>query len=83
MLRHGWVQAVDCTSFRAKMSSQNSRHCRAVLVMRTGLSGDTRAKFFQFIWQAPLFIFARLVCLASANFLPPARTAIRLQNLFA
>jgi hypothetical protein len=46
MLRHGWVQAVDCTSFRAKMSSQNSRHCRAVLVMRTGLSRDTRANFF-------------------------------------
>jgi hypothetical protein len=83
MLWHGWVQAVDCTSFQAKMSSQNSRHGRAVLVKRTDLSQDTRVKFLQFIWQAPLFIFARLVCLASANFLPPARAAIRLQNLFA
>jgi len=33
MLQHGLVQAVDCTSFQAKMSSQNSQHGLSALVV--------------------------------------------------
>jgi hypothetical protein len=86
MLLHGWVQAVDCTSFQAKMSSQNSGHGCLNLVMRERTYAETR------MWNmcnlfgercTRMIIFVRLACLAGANFLPPARPTIRLQNLFA
>jgi hypothetical protein len=56
MLWHGWVQAVDCTSFQAKMSSQNSRHGRAVLVKRTDLSRRA-CEIFAIYWASAAFYF--------------------------
>jgi hypothetical protein len=53
MLLHGWVQAVDCTSFQAKMSSQNSGHGCLNLVMRERTYAETRMwNMWQFIWRA-------------------------------
>jgi hypothetical protein len=68
------------------MSSQNSRCGHLVPVPRAANERETRVwNFMQLTGDYALnFLnFVRLVCLASANFLPPSRTAIGLQNLFA
>ena len=41
MLQHGWVQAVDCTSFQAKMSSQNSGYDCWVVVTGVRIQAET------------------------------------------
>jgi hypothetical protein len=47
MLQHGRVQAVDCTSFQGKMSSQNSRRAHVVGCRKGGDPPNARVNFLQ------------------------------------